>query len=49
MGLDVRDAAKVEEWTNQTIKELGPLNGAANCAGVSVHFLERSTGYKLSN
>ncbi|KIM93561.1 hypothetical protein OIDMADRAFT_46184 [Oidiodendron maius Zn] len=41
--VDVRSNSEVEEWTAQTIKEFGKLDGAANLAGV---FIEPATGIK---
>jgi len=41
--VDVRNSSEVEEWTSQTVKEFGKLDGAANLAGV---FIEPATGIK---
>lgn len=41
--LDVRYSSDVDEWTTQTIKVFGKLDGAANLAGV---FVEPSTGIR---
>ncbi|EPE04873.1 3-alpha-(or 20-beta)-hydroxysteroid dehydrogenase [Ophiostoma piceae UAMH 11346] len=32
--VDIRDRVAVDKWTKDTVAELGPLNGAANIAGV---------------
>ncbi len=32
--LDVRNASKVNEWMDETVRRLGGLDGAANIAGV---------------
>lgn len=34
MVVDVRDPKQVDEWINQTVKELGRLDGGVNMAGV---------------
>jgi NAD(P)-dependent dehydrogenase (short-subunit alcohol dehydrogenase family) len=41
--VDVRSNLEVEEWTAQTVKEFGKLDGAANLAGI---FIEPATGIK---
>jgi NAD(P)-dependent dehydrogenase (short-subunit alcohol dehydrogenase family) len=41
--VDVRNNSEVEEWTAETVKEFGKLDGAANLAGV---FIEPATGIK---
>lgn len=42
--LDVRNASKVNEWMDETVRRLGGLDGAANIAGV-----EREGGRHLAD
>jgi len=41
--VDVQNNLEVETWTEQTVKEFGKLDGAANLAGI---FIEPATGIK---
>lgn len=42
-AVDVRKGPEVGEWLDETVKRLGPLNGAANLAGVAC------TGTQITN
>ncbi|KAL4898371.1 putative oxidoreductase [Aspergillus ambiguus] len=42
--VDVRDAKSVESWVERTVKEFGPLDGAANIAGVFKGFPGQTVG-----